>query len=348
MTDTIVERARQAEPVKCAHAHPPYSASFLKILEDGDRLRVMQTSLGKKKLPRFWTVWLEDLILRRTRPEQQFHVSIDNRHVLIGADGDITREGFRQTVKQLVAEVFPRQWLPLMPTTNFRSEAGMVRTYGWRQRYPEGTLDLQHLQKFLPKGADLSVDEYDDTVKLVYSGDLPDSQHVKLQVEYFACLSFIPPQPSAEREEKDEQPKPTQLKLSITLEGDEVDQFQRLAGTDDLHYQRAIAKSLVLGAGEVVVPADVADDIRVLLKVARLEMNQDVADRLSYTREQLTTPEVTQVVRRWAGTYRSLLNDLEQGLETPDDQQYLWVGISVVTTDMLDLIRSLIGRALHH
>lgn len=188
---TVTQSGREFLPIKSAGSNPPYSVSFLKITKDGDRIRVSPTRLGKHKLPRFWTVWLEDLILKKTKPEQQFHISIAKNHVLIGADGVITPEGFHATIHQLVAQIHSVDFVPIAPRSNNHRQGGMARSYSWRVLPPLGRLKIARLQALLPKEARVAV-RFGDELRLTYSGVLPLPQHVKLQVEYFAFLTSTP------------------------------------------------------------------------------------------------------------------------------------------------------------
>ncbi len=193
MSNTKTERVREAEPIKCAHGTNPYSVSFLKILRDGDRLRVMPTSLGKQKLPRFWQVWLEDLILSKTASRQQFGVSIDNHHLLVDAKG-VTPDGLYATVKQLCAQIHPIKYPVILPLEHEGHHKGTGRAYFWRHAQQGVRVDIDRVQGMLPRGSNITNERFagkwDNVVKLVCHGALPRPQHTKLQVEYWVALDF--------------------------------------------------------------------------------------------------------------------------------------------------------------
>ena len=141
------------------------------------------------------------------------------------------------------------------------------------------------------------------------------------------------------------------LTLVVELSEDEATDFCRLAGTNDPQLQQGIAKSLVLGASKVVVPADVADDIKMVLQFyefatsSNMEASQDMADAVLYTRAQLNEPAMKRAAASWANCYWALIKGLEQDIDTPTAEQFRWVMIADDTQMILDSLHLVLDRA---
>lgn len=142
------------------------------------------------------------------------------------------------------------------------------------------------------------------------------------------------------------------LKLVIELEGDEVDTFYRLVGTDDVELQRSIAKSLVLGAGRVVEPEDVQSLIDTLVEFYEfgirgdLRASQEMANAVLYTRAQLNEQAVKDTITSWATSFKGSVEELVAARATPVGEQYEWVCIADRAQFVLDTLRSGLARAV--
>lgn len=95
-------------PVVSAHGR---NKTFLEIVQQGDRVRVQPTSLGKSSLNRFWPMWLRELILTKTDHRLGFAVELYGKNVVVSSEA--TREGLLETTRSLAADIRPFMHVPL-------------------------------------------------------------------------------------------------------------------------------------------------------------------------------------------------------------------------------------------
>lgn len=143
------------------------------------------------------------------------------------------------------------------------------------------------------------------------------------------------------------------LTLVVELQGDEVDTFLKLSGTYDDHHQRQIAKSLVLGAGEVVNPREVKRRISVLAQIYKFgtsdgeRATQDMADAMLYTRAQLNEEVFRRKISLWASHFGDDVRELVTSWSIPVDRQYEWFKLSEAARNLLDeLLQQLKAHAV--
>jgi hypothetical protein len=140
------------------------------------------------------------------------------------------------------------------------------------------------------------------------------------------------------------------LRLVIQLSPDEAAEFRRLAKTDDIAYYEGIAKSLVLGMGEVVVPQRVYEDIELLSEMAEygrrgdLPAEQEWADDLSFTREQLENQIVKDAICAWAIYFGGDIQQLAEGRWTDRANQLQWSVFNARASSLLEALRNTIKR----
>jgi len=138
------------------------------------------------------------------------------------------------------------------------------------------------------------------------------------------------------------------LRLVIELSPEEAKEFRKLAKTDNPSYLDGIAKSLVLGAGNVVNPQDVFEDITLLGDISEyglrgdLAAKQEWADALSFTREQLQLPSVMDAICAWAIFFGSDLKELTQMRRTPHIHQAWWFKTNARSSTLLEILRDTI------
>lgn len=142
------------------------------------------------------------------------------------------------------------------------------------------------------------------------------------------------------------------LRLVIELDPDEAEEFRRLTKTKNASFYEGIAKSLVLGAGKVVDPQLVSEDIELLATLAEygrhgsLPAKQEWADELSFTREQLQKQKVRDAICSWAVYFGGEIDDLFAHRFTPAKDQYRWFGYSGVASILLESLKNLIKSNL--
>jgi len=142
------------------------------------------------------------------------------------------------------------------------------------------------------------------------------------------------------------------LRLVIELSADEAKEFRRLAKTDDLTFYEGIAKSLVLGMGEVVNPQYVYDTIELLNELSEyghrgdLRAQQQWADELSFTREQLENQQVKDAICSWAVYFGADIEELSQGRWIPHTDQLHWSSFNARASSLLKVLKDTIKRKL--
>ena len=143
------------------------------------------------------------------------------------------------------------------------------------------------------------------------------------------------------------------LRLVIELSAQEAGEFRRLAKTDDTSYLDGIAKSLVLGAGSVVVPEDALEDIELLNNMRSyglrgdLRVRQEWADALSFTREQLAAQPVKDAIASWAVYFGDDIKSIIENRWTPPMDQVWWFNASARTSSLLEILRDTIKKVLY-
>ena len=142
------------------------------------------------------------------------------------------------------------------------------------------------------------------------------------------------------------------LRLVIELDPDEAEEFRRLAKTDDAAFYEGIAKSLVLGMGEVVSPQNVYEDIGLLVEISEygrrgdLRALQEWADELLFTREQLEKQPVKDAICSWATYFGAEIEELSGGRWAPHTDQVHWATFSARASSLLEMLRNVIKRQL--
>ena len=142
------------------------------------------------------------------------------------------------------------------------------------------------------------------------------------------------------------------LRLVIELSADEAEVFRHLAKTEDTSFYEGIVKSLVLGAGEVVNPQYVYDDIELLGKVSEygrrgdLRAQQEWADALSFTREQLEKQPVKDAICSWAVYFGADIEELSGGRWASHTDQVHWSGFNARASTLLEILRNTIKSHL--
>lgn len=142
------------------------------------------------------------------------------------------------------------------------------------------------------------------------------------------------------------------LRLIIELDPDEAERFRDLAKTADTDYYEGIAKSLVLGMGEVVNPQVVYEAIELLVDLSEyglrgdLRAQQEWADELLFTREQLEIASVKDVICAWARHFKADIQQLSSGRWVPYTDQLHWASSNAKVQSLLGLLRSSIKKQL--
>lgn len=94
-------------------AWPIYAASganeaYLVMIQEGDRLKVIPTELGKQKLDgRLWPQWLQGLLLTKSSPKLTYGVGIVGKYLYVSSSGSLNEMKF--TVASLGAQIFPTE-----------------------------------------------------------------------------------------------------------------------------------------------------------------------------------------------------------------------------------------------
>ena len=142
------------------------------------------------------------------------------------------------------------------------------------------------------------------------------------------------------------------LRLVIELTPDEAEEFRRRAKTDDTAFYEGIAKSFVLGMGEVVNPDHVYDDIKLLVDMSEygrrgdLRARQEWADELFFTREQLEKQPVKDAICSWAVYFGADIEELSKGRSVPHINQFHWSVSNARASSILGMLRSTIKTHL--
>jgi hypothetical protein len=135
------------------------------------------------------------------------------------------------------------------------------------------------------------------------------------------------------------------LRLVIELNEQEAADFRRLAKTKDRDYLDGIAKSLVLGAGEIVDPKSVLEDIELLNNIRSyglrgdLAPKQEWADALSFSLERLGAQAVKDGICSWAVHFESDLKEIIEARWTSMDDQVWWFRTNARTSTLLNSLR---------
>jgi hypothetical protein len=142
------------------------------------------------------------------------------------------------------------------------------------------------------------------------------------------------------------------LRLVIELDPDEAQDFRKLAKTNKADHYQGIAKSLVLGATEVVSPKSVEEDIKLLDEMMDYGLNgdqrakQEWADALSFTREQLESKKVKDAIASWAIYFGSNIEQLSEWREVPRTDQIKWLNLGLTASQLQTSLRSIIQKRL--
>lgn len=143
------------------------------------------------------------------------------------------------------------------------------------------------------------------------------------------------------------------LSFTIELSPEEAREFCRRAQTDDDTRYEGIAKALVLGAGKVVVPEEVASDVDLLVELVdygacdHVPALQEWADELSYTRAQLESEPVRKAIKLWSTYWGAEIAQLADGLgDISLVDQFEWTRIGYQAEVWKDELRKLIARRL--
>lgn len=141
-----------SRPIPAAHGRNKiYLQMFLQEAEGlPPRLRLVPTELGRHTLNPFWTIWLRQMILRKTRPEESFGVEIQNKYVMLS--GGKSLAALEATVVGLAAQIRP------LPTVLELDDAAPDHVLRWmirrRQHYVPIGLIVDALK--VPRGVTLS------------------------------------------------------------------------------------------------------------------------------------------------------------------------------------------------
>lgn len=144
--------------------------------------------------------------------------------------------------------------------------------------------------------------------------------------------------------------KKSGLQFVIELDAEEAEDFRRRAKTKDPVFYEGIAKALVLGIPEVVDPMTVHDDIELLLEAAEFgrqgnqRASQDLADALSYTRQQLEKQPVKEAIVSWAVYYGDTLSEIANARCTPHTNQHQWAKLNADASSLTATLKRMIGR----
>jgi len=142
------------------------------------------------------------------------------------------------------------------------------------------------------------------------------------------------------------------LRLVIELNAEEATEFRRLAKTDDTSYLDGIAKSLVLGAGEVVEPKNVVEVIELLNNMRSyglrgdLKPRQEWADEILFTINQLKDQKVKDAICSWAVYFGDDLKELVENRWTDFSNQVWWFHTNARAMSLLQVLRTSILRSL--
>lgn len=104
----------EAAPLDRVTVHSQHGEhkAYLEIVPDGTAIRVQPTALGKKKLNRFWTMWLRKLLLEQAPEKRGYAVETRNNNVRITSDASI--DAMMGTVHQIAAQIQPLREPPLV------------------------------------------------------------------------------------------------------------------------------------------------------------------------------------------------------------------------------------------
>lgn len=112
-------RTYQVWPVYSVHGD---NEAYLQLTRQGERIKVMPTTLGRQKLNgRLWPLWLQGLILNKTKPELAYAVELSGLYLLVSSGQDIG--SMRHTLEGLAAQVFPLRSVLTLKTTE---ESGLA------------------------------------------------------------------------------------------------------------------------------------------------------------------------------------------------------------------------------
>lgn len=155
-TNTIASR-----PIPSAHIEGKiYLQLFCQETEGLPvRLKVIPTEHGRERLDQFWPVWLRQMILHKTRPEELFSVEIQNKYVLIS--GGKSHAGLEATVAGLAAQIRP------LSSVLARDDDTPEHTVRWQIKYKQCYVPIGMMVAALkiPPGVSLSFESwprYDD------------------------------------------------------------------------------------------------------------------------------------------------------------------------------------------
>lgn len=112
--------ARAAGPAERIAVHSQHNdhRAYLEIVRDGTSIRVQPTLLGKKKLNRFWTMWLRKLLLEQTPAKRGYAIEIRRNNLRITSDASI--DAMIGTVHQIAAQLY---LLPEPPLVRHRFDS---------------------------------------------------------------------------------------------------------------------------------------------------------------------------------------------------------------------------------
>lgn len=116
-----------AEPLERVTVHSLHGEhqAYLEVVRDGAAVRVQPTRLGKKKLNRFWTMWLRKLLLEQTPAKRGYAVEVRSNNVRITSDTSV--EAMMGTVHQIAAQLQPLTHPPLVRHPGFDQNARSMR-----------------------------------------------------------------------------------------------------------------------------------------------------------------------------------------------------------------------------
>lgn len=141
---------------------PVYSAAganevYLVMIQEGERLKVIPTELGRKMLNgRFWPLWLQTLLLTKSNPKLSYGVSVSGNYMYVSSSG--TLQELKYTVASLAAQI-----RPLEAVLELEPEEGPKSGAVWRVREDGRRLPSALLasELKLPSGASLLLTERD-------------------------------------------------------------------------------------------------------------------------------------------------------------------------------------------
>lgn len=108
-----LQQVDQVTPIFSVHGR---HKAFLEIVQQGNRVRVQPTPLGRSTLNRFWPMWLRELILTKTDHQHGFAVELYRGNVVISSE--TTMDGLRETTRSLAADIRPLMGMPLKRWNN--------------------------------------------------------------------------------------------------------------------------------------------------------------------------------------------------------------------------------------